>query len=280
MPELAELRLTADYINQYSKDANGPSIQYCSIVKNPAHKGTHCITPESPKGYFSLSAKSRGKELIVYIKEGDKITPLRMSMGMSGHFELTNTGQESKHAHLKFHRKDGTTLSFVDVRRFGKWKAGETWSSNRGPDPTTEADDFKYNILKNLDKKVFDHPIHLVLMNQKYFNGIGNYLRAEILYRLPDIDPFMESRTVIEKHPMLIELCTEIPRKAYALGGGQLKDWENPFKTDKEKMEKFIKCYHNSAMAWCKDKNGRRFWFDPIWYDSYLRMIENNLIKK
>ena len=280
MPELAELRLTADYINQYSKDANGPSIQYCSIVKNPAHKGTHCITPESPKGYFSLSAKSRGKELIVYIKEGDKITPLRMSMGMSGHFELTNTGQESKHAHLKFHRKDGTTLSFVDVRRFGKWKAGETWSSNRGPDPTTEADDFKYNILKNLDKKVFDHPIHLVLMNQKYFNGIGNYLRAEILYRLPDIDPFMESRTVIEKYPMLIELCTEIPRKAYALGGGQLKDWENPFKTDKEKIEKLIKCYHNPAMAWCKDKNGRRFWFDPIWYDSYLKMIENNLTKK
>ena len=83
-----------------------------------------------------------------------------------------------------------------------------------------------------------------------------------------------------EKYPKLIELCTIIPRKAYSLGGGQLKDWENPFKTDKEKMEKFIKCYHNSAMAWCKDKNGRRFWFDPIWYDSYLKMIENNLIKK
>jgi len=279
MPELAELRLTADYINKCSQ-GEGPGIHYTTIEKNPLHKGTHCITPESPKGYFSLSAKSRGKELIVYIKEGDKITPLRMSMGMSGHFELTNTGQESKHAHLKFHRNDGTTLSFVDVRRFGKWKAGETWSSNRGPDPTTEADDFKYNILKNLDKKVFDHPIHLVLMNQKYFNGIGNYLRAEILYRLPDIDPFMESRTVIEKHPMLIELCTEIPRKAYALGGGQLKDWENPFKTDKEKIEKLIKCYHNPAMAWCNDKNGRRFWFDPKWYDSYLTMIENNLIKK
>ena len=279
MPELAELRLTADYINKCSH-GEGPGIHYTKIEKNPNHKGTHCITPESPKDYFSLSAESRGKELIVYIKEGNNVTPLRMSMGMSGHFELTNTGQESKHAHLKFYRKDGTTLSFVDVRRFGKWKAGETWSTNRGPDPTTEADEFKYNILKNLDKKVFDHPIHLVLMNQKYFNGIGNYLRAEILYRLPLIDPFMEARTVIEKYPKLIELCTIIPRKAYALGGGQLKDWENPFKTDKEKMEKFIKCYHNPAMAWCKDKNGRRFWFDPIWYDSYLKMIENNLIKK
>ena len=269
MPELAELRLTADYINKCSH-GEGPGIHYTKIEKNPNHKGTHCITPESPKDYFSLSAESRGKELIVYIKEGDNITPLRMGMGMSGHFELTNTGQESKHAHLKFYRKDGTTLSFVDVRRFGKWKAGETWSTNRGPDPTTEADEFKYHILKNLDKKVFDQPIHLVLMNQKYFNGIGNYLRAEILYRLPEVDPFMQARIIIEKYPKLIELCTIIPRKAYALGGGQLKDWENPFKTDKEKFEKFIQCYGNSKMAWCKDKNGRRFWFDPKWYDTYL----------
>ena len=84
--------------------------------------------------------------------------------------ETTNNfGQEPKHAHLKFYRHDGTTLSFVDVRRFGKWKLGETWGVNRGPDPTMEPEEFKYNILKNLDQKVFDQPIHLVLMNQKYF---------------------------------------------------------------------------------------------------------------
>jgi len=272
MPELAELRLTADYINQCSQSEQGPRIQYTKIEKNPAHKGTHCITPESPSDYFSLSAKSRGKELILYIKEGNKTTLLRMSMGMSGHFKLTNTGQESKHAHLKFHRNDGTTLSFVDVRRFGKWKAGETWSTNRGPDPTTEADEFKYNVLKNLDKKVFDQPIHLILMNQKYFNGIGNYLRAEILYRLPNVDPFMEAREVIDNCPKVLELCTTIPRKAYSLGGGQLKDWENPWQSDKEKFERFIKCYNNKNMGHVMDKNGRRFWFNPKWN---IKMLEH-----
>lgn len=39
------------------------------------------------------------------------------------------------------------------------------------------------NVLKNLDDKAFDKPICEALLNQKYFNGIGNYLRAEILYR-------------------------------------------------------------------------------------------------
>lgn len=38
-------------------------------------------------------------------------------------------------------------------------------------------------MLKNLDDKAFDKPICEALLNQKFFNGIGNYLRAEILYR-------------------------------------------------------------------------------------------------
>ena len=97
-----------------------------------------------------------------------------------------------------------------------------------------EPEEFRMNILKNLDKKPFDQPIHLILMNQKYFNGIGNYLRAEILYRLPHVNPFMDAREVIENCPQLLELCTEIPSqlKAYSLGGGQLKDWENPWKSE------------------------------------------------
>lgn len=43
---------------------------------------------------------------------------------------------------------------------------------------------FRENVLSNLSDKAFNRPICEALLNQKYFNGIGNYLRAEILYRL------------------------------------------------------------------------------------------------
>ena len=270
MPELAELRLTADYINNCSQ-GGGPTVHYCNITKNPVHKG---IDIQAPADLFTVSAESRGKELIVYLHASEKTTPIRMTMGMSGHFKLTSTGQEPKHAHLKFNRNDGTTLSFVDVRRFGKWKVGVSWSPNRGPDPTIDPENFKDNIYKNLDKKAFTHDIHVMLMNQQYFNGIGNYLRAEILYRLPHINPFMSAREVIKRYPELLDLCTDIPRKAYVLAGGKLSDSENPFKSDIEKLERFIRCYHNPAMSWCMDKKGRRFWFDPRWYDTYLESTE------
>ena len=67
--------------------------------------------------------------------------------------------------------------------RFGKWKVSDSFSSNRGPDPVREYELFRKNILTNLHSKTFKKPICEVLNDQMYFNGIGNYLRAEILYR-------------------------------------------------------------------------------------------------
>lgn len=264
MPELAELRLTADYINA---SANG--LKFVNIKKNPVHKGKDI---EPPFKFFKIFAESRGKELMLTLKDNDsdKKRHLLMTMGMSGHFVHTNTGCEKKHSHLMFIEKDGTTLSFVDVRRFGKWKWVDGWSSNRGPDPTTEFDRFVDNIASNLDKSAFNHPIHTVLMNQSYFNGIGNYLRAEILYRLPNVNPFNEARKVLSQEPDIFKLCRDIPLQAYALGGGQLKDWESPFGDDPEPLRKFMRCYGNPGMSKKKDKNGRMFWYDPKWDEENL----------
>jgi len=259
MPELAELRLTSDFINRSTK-----GLKFVNIKKNPVHKGMEI---EPPFEFFNISSESRGKELMITMSDddSDKKKHLLMTMGMSGHFAHTNTGNELKHSHLMFMTKDGTTLSFVDVRRFGKWKWVDDWSSNRGPDPTKEYDAFTDNIIDNLHKAAFNHPIHTVLMNQSYFNGIGNYLRAEILYRLPHINPFESAREILRKEPDIFALCRDIPLRAYSLGGGQLKDWENPFNTDPEPLREFMRCYGNTKMASIKDKNGRTFWYDPKW---------------
>lgn len=258
MPELAELKLTADYIN-----FNSNGIKYVGIKKSPEHKGLEVNVPFNK---FTIVAESRGKELLLWFKDfsSDKFMTLQMTMGMSGHFQVTNTGQEPKHAHLKFFRKDGTTLSFVDVRRFGNWKQGITWKDNRGPDPTTEPREFFLNIMTNLTNKAFKKPLYEVLMNQKWFNGIGNYLRAEIVYRAEDVDPFLPAAQQIAKYPKILKLCTDIPMLAYAKGGGSIRDWDNPFGSDAI-QEKFMLCYGNKTMDNRIDSKGRRFWYDPKW---------------
>ena len=46
-----------------------------------------------------------------------------------------------------------------------------------------EYEAFRANVLENLEDSAFNRPICEAMLNQKFFNGIGNYLRAEILYR-------------------------------------------------------------------------------------------------
>ena len=259
MPELAELKFTADYINLISKGE-----KFVSCRKNKQHKGEELNIPFEK---FKLKAESQGKELVLVIQDAysDKFIPVRMTMGMSGYFKITNTDNEPKHSHLKFYTDDGTTLSFVDVRRFGKWKQGVWWSDNRGPDPTREFNKFVLNIHSNLHKAAFNWPIHEVLMDQRYFNGIGNYLRAEILYRIPTLNPNITAREAIKSHPEVLELCRDIPMLAYQKGGGSIKDWVNPFQGAEEVYENFMICYGRKGMSYKEDRNGRRFWYDPKW---------------
>ena len=57
MPELAELKLSAQYINESCKDK-----VFTSIKKNPVHKG---LDIESPYPEFTIKAESRGKEMLL-----------------------------------------------------------------------------------------------------------------------------------------------------------------------------------------------------------------------
>jgi len=228
MPELAELKLTADYINKMSA-----GLKFESVQKNPEHK---CEDLNIPFRKFKIRAQSKGKEIVVGILDcdSDQIIPIRWTMGMSGYFKMTNVLQEPKHSHVKFYTDDGTVLSFIDVRRFGKWKQGVWWNEDRGPDPTTEFLKFKEHIHNNT------------------------------------LNPNTSGREAIESHPEILYLCQDIPMLAYAKGGGSIKDWDNPF-GDESIQERFMLCYGNKGMAHKQDRNGRRFWYDPIW-DVHERM--------
>lgn len=267
MPELAELKLTADYINQRAENR-----VFHGVVKNTEHKGQE-INLDFP---FVIEAQNRGKELMLtistapeFVTDKIEVKHLMMGMGMSGHFKWLQPGSIEKHAHLMFKTESGT-LAFVDVRRFGKWKWG-FWNKDRGPDPIADFQNFIRNIKTNIDKKDFDKQIHEVLMNQRWFNGIGNYLRAEILYRT-NCNPFISAREALQRYPEIYQLCKLLPLQAYKLGGGQLKDWENPFgtKVDVDSWSEFMICYGNPKMSKITDKNGRTFWFNPIWQESNI----------
>ena len=145
------------------------------------------------------------------------------------------------------------------------------WGEDRGPDPIDEYTEFRQNVLDNLDNAAFNKSICETLLNQKFFNGIGNYLRAEILYR-SQIPPFTLSRLVLQplreknqsvktENPDILELCHLIPKEVLNLGGGKGYDVDHD-PEEEHAFNDWLQCYYQDGMKNLVDGNGRTIWFD------------------
>jgi endonuclease VIII-like 1 len=202
------------------------------IVKSAVSK---CPDVDFSSEAYVISSESRGKEMALILQcSAEPLNRLRLlfRFGMSGKFKFTPMNQIPKHAHLQFFSRPSDAdaaseqklvLSFVDVRRFGSWRVmPEGWGENRGPDPMFEYEAFRANVLENLEDSAFNRPICEAMLNQKFFNGIGNYLRAEILYRA-SVAPFTCARKVLEplakqEHEEdLLSLCHTVPKEVVDL---------------------------------------------------------------
>ncbi len=255
MPELAELKIMADYINQNVKD-------------KVFNKSFHVLKGNNPEQFqllneFKVEAESFGKELIIRFFNDNETHKISVFMGMSGNWKwvTTKNWNETKFVRMRLDSIDGYSLLLYGSYMGPKYKIGGFSGVKRGPDPTKNFEKFKQNIIDNLHKSTFNKPICEVLLNQEYFNGIGNYLRSTILYYL-DVNPFLSASQIIKEYPQILNMCKDIPLKAYKLNGGQLSDWKNPFDSDYDEFKKWV--FYQKGIS-CKDNIGRKFWFDEKW---------------
>ncbi|KAL6474258.1 hypothetical protein MHYP_G00178190 [Metynnis hypsauchen] len=298
MPEGPELHLASLFVNRVCAGV----IFSGHVEKSDVSKGPQ--VPFSSDAY-RISATSRGKEVRLTltpiksdmkskVKAEDDQPPMDVvfRFGMSGYFRFTAVDELPKHAHVRFYTNEDPqrVLSFVDPRRFGSWQPNGTWQRDRGPCVMFEYESFRENVLSNLSDKAFNRPICEALLNQKYFNGIGNYLRAEILYRAK-IPPFVKARSVLEglsakdektkevkeaaaekcdtagKRKVktvcsdILSLCHSVPLEVIDLGG---KGYD-PGDANFTEFESWLQCYYVDGMNSISDHNGRSIWFkgDP-----------------
>jgi formamidopyrimidine-DNA glycosylase len=269
MPELAEVKLTSEFVDFYK------NIVFVKIEKSPVSKVKTDLTEMSfPK--FIVRSSSRGKEMkIIFIDASvpyQQATSKRMkvTLGMSGawvYFDPAESANEKylKHTHLRLIDEKGWILGLFDIRRFAKWSWGDFDTKGRGPCPFNEPLEFGDRLRENwyTHRDFKKHKLSEIVMSQYWFNGVGNYLRAEILHRL-DRDPFMVASDLpLESVNDLIALTVGCVQQAYKLGGGQLKDWKNPSGEDPASFREWIKCY--GKLESILDGTGRTFWYDKKW---------------
>jgi len=161
----------------------------------------------------------KGKSIQVYLENGWTIWN---TLGMGGGWRDLH----GKHSHFKLQTKEGKIVWFEDIRRFGNiFFINEKKDLQRrldaiGPDLLGEKvslENFS-EIIKSNGKKA----ICKVLMDQKYVSGIGNYIKAEVLYRAR-ISPWRLCSSLSEGEiKSLHEFSIKIIKKSFEQGGATL----------------------------------------------------------
>ena len=217
MPEGPEVRITVDQLNQLVSNTSLQAININSgrySKKNPV--GFPEFQSQLPLKINSVNCK--GKFIWFEISNGWYIFN---TLGMSGGWKL----KKEKHSHLTF-LYDNKEIHYTDVRNFGTFKFVKDKKEldkklkELGSDVLTQEYTLPY-IKKVLhDTKIQNKTIVEVLMNQKKFCGIGNYLKSEILYECK-ISPHRLVKDLTNKDIVnIFENSKKIVLGSYNRGGG------------------------------------------------------------
>lgn len=183
MPELPEVARTAISLNR--------KIQGSNLTEMSIHSGRY-FRHGSPKGFEELQSNLPVKiekveffgKLIVFtfIDKTGKFWFMWNTLGMSGGWRSEHT----KHGHIELKTTNGSVF-FTDIRNFGTIRITDSLEETRkkiksvGPNHLNDqiSDDlFRERLMKRSDSTLAE-----VLMDQSLIGGIGNYIKAEVLYR-------------------------------------------------------------------------------------------------
>lgn len=228
MPEGPEVKILVDQLSSKLNDSNILSLDINSgryIKKKPDNYDT--FTNLLPTKINSVNCK--GKFIWFELENGWMIWN---TLGMSGGWKNVKT----KHSHLTLlTEKKGNELElyFDDYRNFGTFKF-----MNQKKDLDKKLKDLGCDVLRNEFTKEYClkvlntkrnqvKTLPEVLMNQKLFCGVGNYLKSEILYQ-SKISPhrLINSLTDNEKE-LIFKNTKDIAYKSYKSGGASVRDFSD-----------------------------------------------------
>lgn len=179
MPELPEAETI---VKQLNKHVAGKRIRSARVLElSRADKSIERAMPSK-----AHKAWRRAKAIII---ELEKKKFLLVRLGMTGHFHYAAKGEglgdDEKFAIVKFYFKDGSILSYTDIRKFGSVRLLDERQLQQklaefGPEPLEK--EFTPDIFRAMLERKGKANIKVTLMDQNFIAGIGNIYAQEALY--------------------------------------------------------------------------------------------------
>ena len=226
MPEGPEVRKTTDGLAECFLNREIELLEFSSGRygrKDPVGYLDFC--EDLPKLVTGVGCK--GKFIYFLFADGSS---LWNTLGMSGYWSST----PGKHVRAAMSTTDHSTMFYNDMRNFGTFKYTSSQDdlnkklSSLGPDLLSEdvsLELFKQSLLKGRRSQ---KPISQLLMDQSVVSGIGNYLKAEILYSAR-ISPHRLCKDITEEElQSLFHASRSIIKLSYESGGATIKNYKAP----------------------------------------------------
>lgn len=239
MPEGPEVSRIAEALHRHCHALDLLDLQILPTSRYYAKsgfKGVHLLQ----SGLQLKAVRSRGKKIIF---EFDGSIYLLSFLGMEGHWVMQPTKHTSivinlgKLIHLKNGRQleiHQLTIYYEDSRHFGTFEVFndqvqfEKAFKAIGPDLLHEQISLEHYVRVIKTRTLQDKEIAWFLLEQKYFSGVGNYLRSEILY-LSCIAPHRIIGTLSDEEiSRLHRVSMSLIREAYMHNGLSFSTYVDP----------------------------------------------------
>lgn len=228
MPEGVECRIVAEQLNQ---SAAGKKLHHISVVsgryeRHGPPEGLDLVNDGKPRLIKSVSSKGK----FIYFCLDDDLYIFN-TLAMTGNWMwLTDQGMP-KHARLRLDTDSGTLL-FNDTRNFGTLKVvqGEKALSRK-------LDSLGWDPLRTSSRRC---PLDLfmeslqgtrtvceILMDQSIFAGVGNYIKAEVLYRAKLSPHRLANSLTKEQWEDVRKHVADVMQESYTAGGTTIRDYRN-----------------------------------------------------
>lgn len=202
MPEGPECRILCDWLQKYvGKEMVALTILSGKYHRKPFNNFEH-LEDLLPIPLTEINVKGK----FFWFETDDKDVTFWNGLGMTGWWK----DEEDKHARLMIEFDDGSILYYSDQRNFGNFHLSfdrdelEKKLKTIGPDLLTG--DVPYDVFSSrLQKK--NWAICKALMDQSVLSGVGNYLKAEILYRAR-LSPFRQISDISDEEMNRLYLST------------------------------------------------------------------------
>lgn len=226
MPELAEV---AYFAKRWDSGRGRKILDVELHPRTRVFRGANTTAlAEALQGAKLKASHTHGKQMLFEFSGGHWLTA---HLGMTGSLETKpEPFHPARHHHLVLHTRE-LALVFEDPRQFGAIgyyhsKGLPTFWKALPPQPMDK--DFTADLVISILQRHGRVPLKALLLDQRYFPGIGNWMADEILWQAK-IPPHLLSGKVTEKQARLVWRVT---RKICEVSMRTIgKDWSDPPKS-------------------------------------------------